>query len=50
MKACRGVGASLSQKEIAQWEQEHKKLLDSIAPEKFDVLHYISFMELKPKI
>lgn len=39
----------MSQKEIAQWEQEHKKLLDSIAPEKFDVLHYISFMELKSK-
>lgn len=50
MKACRGVGASLSQEEIAQWEQEHKKLLDSIAPERFDVLHYTSFMELKPKI
>ncbi len=50
MRACRGVGASLSQEEIAQWEQEHKRLLDSIAPEKFDVLHYISFIELKPKV
>lgn len=49
MKACRGVGASLSAEEIDKWEQEHKKLLDLIAPEKFDVLHYISLIELKPK-
>lgn len=49
MKACRGVGASLSPQEIDEWEQEHKKLLGSIAPERFDVLHYTSLIELRPK-
>lgn len=40
MKACRGVGASLSQAEIAEWEAEHLKLLSDIAPEKFNIKHY----------
>ncbi len=47
MKACRGVGASLSEKEVALWEQEHIKLPEQIAPEKFDVLHYCAIAELK---
>ncbi len=49
MKACRGVGASLSTEETAEWEREHKKLLESIAPERFDVLHYAALAELKKK-
>lgn len=47
MKACRGVGASLSPKELEQWEQEHKRLLEEIAPEEFTVKHYIAMLELK---
>lgn len=47
MKACRGIGASLSETEIANWEEEHKKLLVQIAPEKFDILHYGAIAELK---
>ena len=46
MKACRGVGASLSKEELASWEQEHKELLLKIAPEEFDVLHYGALAEL----
>lgn len=49
MKACRGVGASLSEHEIASWEREHKALLEKIAPEEFDVLHYAAMAELKKK-
>ncbi|MCM1499862.1 MAG: class I SAM-dependent methyltransferase [Clostridium sp.] len=49
MKACRGVGASLSEEEIAQWEQEHQKLLAEIAPQEFDVLHYGAIAELRKK-
>ena len=49
MKACRGVGASLTEKEIAAWEQEHRKLLAEIAPAEFDVLHYGAIAELKQK-
>ena len=33
MKACRGVGASLSPEEIIEWETEHRTLLEKIAPE-----------------
>lgn len=47
MKACRGIGASLTEKEIAMWEQEHRELLNRIAPEKFDILHYGALAELR---
>ena len=47
MKACRGIGASLAENEIAKWENEHRALLAKIAPEEFDVLHYAAIAELK---
>lgn len=40
MRACRGVGASLDADELARWDEEHKSLLNEIAPERFDVQHY----------
>lgn len=46
MKACRGIGASLTETEIAMWEKEHQKLLAEIAPEEFDILHYGAIAEL----
>lgn len=46
MKACRGVGASLSEAELASWEREHKELLQRIAPESFEVAHYVALAEL----
>ena len=49
MKACRGVGASLTPNELNEWEAEHKKLLAETAPEEFDVLHYAALSELKLK-
>lgn len=49
MKACRGIGASLSESEIAVWEKEHLALLNEIAPGEFDVLHYAAIAELKKK-
>ncbi len=49
MKACRGVGASLTENEIVRWEQEHRALLEKIAPEEFDILHYAAIAELKKK-
>ena len=30
MKSCRGIGASLTEKEISMWEQEHMTLLGQI--------------------
>lgn len=49
MKACRGVGASLPEPELAAWEQEHIALLQSIAPAQFDVLHYGAIAVLEKK-
>ncbi|MDE6529326.1 MAG: class I SAM-dependent methyltransferase [Lachnospiraceae bacterium] len=47
MKACRGIGASLTDQEIAMWEQEHRKLLEEITPDEFDILHYGAIAELR---
>ena len=47
MKACRGVGASLSEEEVSAWENEHKRLLVEIAPDEFEILHYGAIAELK---
>ena len=49
MRACRGVGASLSGDELAKWDEEHRKMLDEIAPEQFDVLHYAALAVLRKK-
>ena len=49
MRACRGIGASLSPDKTAEWEREHLKLLRENAPEEFDILHYAAVAELKKK-
>ncbi len=49
IKACRGIGASLSSEEIALWENEHTALLNKIAPDEFDILHYAAIAQLKMK-
>ncbi|HEX3040088.1 MAG TPA: methyltransferase domain-containing protein [Caproiciproducens sp.] len=49
MKACRGVGASLSDKHIADFEKEHRELLNKIAPEHFTIRHYAAVTVLKVK-
>lgn len=49
MKACRGIGASLTEEETARFEEEHKELLLRIAPEEFEVLHYAAAAVLKKK-
>ena len=49
MKACRGVGASLSEEELARWDREHRELLDRIAPEEFEVLHYAALTVLRKR-
>ena len=47
IKACRGIGASLSEEAIMQFEKEHKMLLDEIAPTEFTVLHYAAIAVMK---
>ena len=47
MKACRGVGASLSGEELASWEREHLAMLEAFAPEEFEVKHYAALAVLR---
>lgn len=49
VRASRGIGASLSESELKEWDKEHRELLDRIAPDKFDVLHYAALTELRVK-
>lgn len=49
MRACRGVGASLSREDMEKWEAEHEALLRSVAPETFTVKHYAAMLELKKR-
>ncbi len=47
MRACRGVGASMSPSALAEWNSEHMHMLEENAPENFSVRHYISIAELR---
>lgn len=49
VKACRGVGASMSPEMVAAWEKEHKKMLEKMTAEEFTVKHYVSMLELKKR-
>lgn len=49
MKACRGIGASLTPEEIENWEREHLRMLRENAPEEFDVLRFAAMAELRKK-
>lgn len=49
IKACRGVGASLSDRAVAAWEREHTALLESMAPDEFEILHYAAIAELSKR-
>ncbi len=46
MRACRGVGASMSDSELAEWEREHMRMLTETAPEEFCIKHYAAYAEL----
>lgn len=49
VRAPRGIGASLSDDELKAWDKEHRELLDRIAPDEFEVLHYAALAELRVK-
>ena len=48
MKACRGIDASLSPSEIAEFEKEHLAYLNTV-PEKFTIPHYATILDLKKR-
>ncbi len=49
MRACRGVGASLSEEELVEWDREHRELMERIAPKQFEVLHYAALALMRKK-
>lgn len=42
MRACRGVGASLSEERVRAFSEEHLRLLERIAPKEFTIPHYVT--------
>jgi len=42
IRACRGIGASLAAAEVERFDAEHSRLLATIAPEEFTVLHQMA--------
>ena len=39
----------LTPEELEKWDKEHRALLDEIAPESFDILHYAAITVLRKK-
>nr|WP_025483758.1 class I SAM-dependent methyltransferase [Eisenbergiella tayi] len=49
IRACRGIGASLSEEEVEAFTKEHRRLLETIAPEEFTIRHYAGMAVLRKK-
>lgn len=49
VKACRGIGASLSPEKIEQWEKNHMAMLQEIMPEETTIPHFVQIAGLKVK-
>ncbi len=49
IKACRGIGASLSSNEISEFSREHMEMLERNASESFEILHYCAITVLEKK-
>lgn len=47
IRACRGVGASLSEEQARRFDEEHRALLDRMAPPSFSILHYAAMTVLR---
>jgi SAM-dependent methyltransferase len=41
LRACRGVGASLSSEEVERFDNEHARLLEATTPERFSILYRV---------
>jgi SAM-dependent methyltransferase len=49
IRACRGVGASLREEQVAAFDREHAQLLARNVPEEFTVLHWIDAHIMVPR-
>ncbi len=48
IRACRGVGAALSEDEVKRFDEEHEKLLISTVDNEFTILHRIDAHIFEP--
>lgn len=48
IRACRGIGAALSDEEVKNFDADHERLLEQSAPETFTVLHRIDCHVFEP--
>jgi SAM-dependent methyltransferase len=48
VRACRGIGATLSEEEIKRFDADHQRLLEKTAPEAFTVLHRVDCHVFEP--
>ena len=49
IRACRAIGATLPDSRVRAFDDDHARLLESIAPENFTVLHWIDAHILAPR-
>lgn len=49
MRACRGIGASLSDDKVQEFDVEHMKILNRVAPQEFEIQHYTAMTVLAVK-
>jgi ubiquinone/menaquinone biosynthesis C-methylase UbiE len=42
IRACRAIGASLDPADVAHFDEDHAKMLEQIAPDKFGILHQLA--------
>ncbi len=49
VKACRGIGASLTPEEIAIWEKDHMAMLEKIMPAETTIPHFVQMAGLRVK-
>jgi SAM-dependent methyltransferase len=50
MRACRGVGASLTPEQIAAFDTEHAELLERITSPSFTIPHHVAFSVYAPTV
>lgn len=47
MKACRGIGASLTEDEVEKFSEEHQEMLRKMGAENFEILHYAAITTMR---
>lgn len=47
IRACRGVGASLSEEAIAAFDKEHARMLEQEAPDAFSIVHNVTMLVME---